>query len=182
MNAESSLYGVGAEFASPGALIEAAGKIRAVGFTHFDVFSPYPVPGLSAAVGAPRSTLGKYVFLGGLFGFLSALLLVYIPSSYLYPLVVDGKPTGFFSIPAYFPVLFETTILFSALAAFVGLFLMIGLPRWNHPLFTWEHFKKASDDGFFCVIEQSDPRFSPGEVRALLEALGGTHITEIYEE
>lgn len=182
MNSASSLYGVGAEFASPAALIEAAGKIRAAGFTRFDVFSPYPISGMGAAVGAPRSTLGKYVFLGGLLGFVSALLLVLIPSDDLYPLVVGGKPAGFFSIPAFFPVLFETTILFSATTAFVGLFLMIGLPRWNHPLFNWEHFRKASDDGFFCVIEQSDPRFSPREVRALLETLGGTHITEIHQE
>ncbi|CAN5405072.1 hypothetical protein BH09VER1_BH09VER1_09510 [soil metagenome] len=182
MNSGSSCYGVGAEFASPGALLEAAEKIRAAGFTHFDVFSPYPIPGMSAAVGSPRSTLGKYVFFGGLVGLLSALLLVLVPSSYFYPLVVGGKPTGFFSIPAFFPVLFETTILFSAITAFVGLFLMIGLPRWNHPLFNWEYFRKASDDGFFCVIEQADPRFSPGEVRALLATLGGIHITEIHEE
>lgn len=179
MSSNSPLYGLGAEFASPTALVAAAEKIRAAGFTRFDVFSPYPVPGISAALGSPRSTLGKYVFLGGLIGFVSALLLVLIPSDYLYPLVVGGKPTGFFSIPAFFPVLFETTILFSALTAFIGLFLMIGLPRWNHPLFNWEHFRKASDDGFFCIIEQADPRFSSAEVRALFETLGGTHITEI---
>lgn len=181
-NPQASLHGIGAEFSSAPDLLAAAEKVRAAGFTRFDVFSPFPIAGMSVAIGAPRSRLGPYVFWGGFIGFVAALALVFIPSSFIYPLIVMGKPTGFFSIPAFFPVIFETTILFSALTAFVGLFLTIGLPRWNHPLFNWDHFKKVSDDGFFCVIERTDPRFEPVKVGDFLASLGATNITAIHEE
>ena len=80
---------------------------------------------------------------------------------YLYPLIVQGKPVNITTIPAFFPVIFELTVLFSAFGAVFGMLAMNLLPRWNHPLFNWDRFvEKATDDGFFVVVEASDPRFS----------------------
>lgn len=180
--AQAPLYGIGAEFASADALRAAAAELHAAGFTRCDFFSPFPVSGLGQGSKSPPSRLGLYVFLGGLLGLLSALALVLIPSNYLYPVVVMGKPTGLGSLPAFFPVLFECTILCSALTAFIGLFLLIGLPRWNHPLFNWDDFRRATDDAFFCVVESSDARFHAAEVSALLASLGGQNITEVRGE
>ena len=49
-------------------------------------------------------------------------------------------------------------------------------------MFNWERFKRASDDKFFCVVEQSDPKFSAREVTDFLEALGGRNITMVHED
>lgn len=179
---QAPVYGICAEFGSAAELFRAAGQIREAGFTRFDVFSPFPIPGMSEAMGLRPSGLGKVVFLGGLLGFLSAVVLEYGPSTFIYPLVVMGKPTGFFSAPAFFPIMFELTILGSALTAFFGLFLINGLPRWHHPVFHWDRFKKASDDGFFCVIERSDPQFATRDIAGFLASLGAQHITEVHEE
>ena len=46
-----TLYGVLGEFDSPKTLIAAANKVREAGYTHFDAFAPFPVPGLSEACG-----------------------------------------------------------------------------------------------------------------------------------
>ena len=37
-------------------------------------------------------------------------------------------------------------------------------------MFNWERFKRATNDGFFLVIEARDPRFTELEARALLDA------------
>ena len=48
-------------------------------------------------------------------------------------------------------------------------------------MFNWEKFKRFSDDKFFCVIEQRDPKFSEREARDFLESLGGRNITMVHE-
>jgi hypothetical protein len=134
------------------------------------------------AMGLKRSLLGKIVFLGGLTGFVSAVALQFIPSSLLYPLIVMGKPTDLFTAPAFFPIMFEFTVLISAFTATFGMVIMNGLPRLNHPMFNWERFKRVSDDKFFCVIEKSDPKFAEAEVREFLESLGARNITRVHED
>jgi hypothetical protein len=178
---ESPLYGVAAEFDSARDLFHAAEQMRDAGFRRFDVFSPFPIHGMDEAMGLKRSLLGKIIFLGGLAGFVSAVALQFIPSSFIYPLIVMGKPTNLFTVPAFFPIMFEFTVLISAFTATFGMLIMNGLPRLHHPMLGWERFKRVSDDKFFCVIEKRDPKFSEREVRDFLESIGGHNITKIHE-
>lgn len=178
---QSSVFGIAAEFSSASELYHAAEHLRDAGITKFDVFSPFPIHGMDQAMGLKQSLLGKIIFCGGLTGFLTAVGMTFIPSSFLYPLIVMGKPTGFFTVPAFFPIMFELTVLFSAFTAVIGMLVMNGLPRWNHPMFNWDRFKAFSDDKFFCVIERRDPRFSERDTREMLESVGGQHITLVHE-
>lgn len=174
------VYGIAAEFSSARDLYQAAEKIRDAGFQRWDVFSPFPIHGMDEAMGLRRSVLGKIVFLGGLTGFLTAVTLQFGPTSFLYPLIVAGKPTNLFTVPAFFPIMFELTILISAFTAVLGMLIMNGLPRLNHALFNWDRFKKVTEDKFFVAIESGDPKFSEPAIRELLESLGGTNITLIH--
>ena len=97
-------------------------------------------------------------------GFITAVTVQFVPSSFIYPLIVMGKPTNLFTVPAFFPIMFEFTVLISAFTATFGMLIMNGLPKLNHPMFNWERFKRASEDKFFCVVEQSDPKFAAREV------------------
>jgi hypothetical protein len=83
-------------------------------------------------------------------------------------------------VPAFFPVMFELTILISAFTAVFGMLIMNGLPRLNHQLFNWDRFKKVTEDKFFVAIESEDPKFSTRSVQDFLESLGGTNITTIH--
>ncbi len=179
---QSSTYGVAAEFDSASQLFKAAEKIRDAGYQKFDVFSPFPIHGMDKAMGLKKSLLGMIIFCGGLTGFLTAICLEFIPSSIIYPLIVMGKPTNLFTVPAFFPIMFELTILLSAFTAVFGMLIMNGLPRWNHPMFNWDRFKKVSDDKFFCIIEARDRQFSESKVKELLESLGGQNITRVQED
>lgn len=181
-NPQEPVYAVVAEFNSASELYHAAEKLRDAGYKKFDVFSPFPIHGMDDAMGLRRSILGVVVFVGGLTGFLTAVGLTFIPSTFLYPLIVAGKPTDLMTVPAFFPIMFELTVLFSAFAALIGMLLLNGLPRHNHPLFNWDRFKKVTEDKFYAAIEAADPKFSELDSAEFLASLGGTRITKVHGE
>ncbi|MDQ6623865.1 MAG: DUF3341 domain-containing protein [Verrucomicrobiota bacterium] len=176
------VYGIAAEYPSAAALYQAAERVRDAGFKRWDTYSPFPIHGMDDAMGTGKSWLSAPVLAGGITGLLTACVLTFGPSSFLYPLVVHGKPFDWRTVPAFFPIMFELTVLFSAFAAFFAVLIMNGLPRWYHPIFNWERFKRVTDDGFFIAIEARDPRFTEAEVVQLLEESGGQHLTVVHED
>jgi hypothetical protein len=179
--AEPKIYGMGAEFPSSAALFHAAEKARDKGFKRWDVHSPFPIHGMDKAMGLGKSWLSAVVLFGGITGLLSAVVLEFYPSIYDYKINVDGKPISWATVPAFFPIFFEFTVLCSAFAAVGALLVFNMLPKWYHPLFNWERFARATDDGFFLVIEARDPKFSEISTRAFLEEIGGTHVTLVHD-
>src|SRR5205814_6124707 len=149
-------YAIAAEYSSASELYEAAKRVRDAGFKRWDVHSPFPIHGMDDAMGLGKSWLSAVVLIGGITGLLTAVILEFGPSSILYPLVVHGKPVDWRTVPAFFPIMFELTILFSAFSAFFAVLTMNVLPRWNHPVFNWRRFSRATNDGFFLIIEARD--------------------------
>lgn len=177
----SKTYAIIGEFDSAAALFSAAEKTRDQGFKTWDVYSPFPIHGMDSAMGLGKSIVSYIVLCGGITGFLVAIGLEFIPSTITYPLIVQGKPTNFFTLPAFFPIMFELTVLFSAFAAVLGMLFMNRLPQWNHPLFNWDRFAKVTDDGFFLAIESADPKFNEIGTREFLTAIGAKNVTSIRE-
>src|ERR1043166_1684303 len=103
-----------AEYPSANALYEAAKMVRDAGFKRWDVYSPFPIHGMDDAMGLKKSWLSAVVLCGGITGLLTAVVVEFGPSSILYPLTVHGKPTNFMTVPAFFPIMFELTVLLSA--------------------------------------------------------------------
>ena len=167
-------YGVLAEFASPAALYHACERVRDAGFTRWDAHSPFPVHGLSGAMGLRRSRLPWIVLVTGLMGAALGFLLQWWVHAVAYPLVISGKP--FVAAPAYVPITFEVAILFGALGAVFGMFGLNRLPMHHHPLFRSKVFERVTDDAFFISIESWDPRFDPSATGKLLESLGARSV------
>lgn len=189
------VYGYLAEFKSASALYKAAEKVRDAGFRRWDCYSPYPIHGLDKAMGVKRSILPWFVFFGGMTGTATAFVLAtltqtnvwsFIPwlekAAETYPTVVQGKPTNIFTVPAFFPIMFELTILFSGFTVLFGVLALMKLPRLNHPLFASKQFHRATDDGFFIALEARDSKFSPEGSRSFLEEIGGANIELVEEE
>ncbi len=176
------IYGYLAEFPSASALYKAAENVRDAGFRRWDCYTPYPVHGLDAAMGLKRSILPWFVFFGGLAGIATAFALAYSTQVIIYPTVVQAKPTNIFTVPAFFPVMFELTILFSGFTVLFGLLGLIQLPRLNHPLFASAQFHRATDDAFFIAIEARDAKFSAEGTHRLLTDIGGANIELVEEE
>lgn len=175
------VYGLGAEFGSSAELLAAAEKVRDAGHTKWDAHTPFPVHGMDKAMGLGKSWLSAPVFIGGATGLLTAVLLTCIPSFGIYKIIVNGKPYDWRTLPAFFPIMFELTVLFSAFTTIAAVLIMNQLPKWYHPVFNWERFNRVTDDGYFIVIEARDPKFSESKTRELLEGIGGKHVTLIHD-
>ena len=175
----SATYGLLAEFDSVDSLVRAARNVRDAGFKRWDTFSPFPVHGMIEAMGLKDSRLPWIVLAGGLAGCFGGLLLQWWTNAVDYPFLISGKP--FFSLPANIPVAFETTILLSALAAVGGMFFLNDLPRFYHPTFKSDRFRRVTDDRFFLCIEAADPLFRQEETEAMLRSLGATAVERLEE-
>lgn len=185
------LYGLIAEFDSTGAVMAAADRVRAEGYRWWDVCTPFPVHGMDKAMGIKPTILPILVFGGGFTGAMLALALqiftnatsisLWLPFQWVtgYPFLISGKPL--ISLPAFIPVMFELTVLFAALTAVFGMFLMNGLPRLHHPLFKSDRFLRVTNDRFFIVIEARDPRFLRGKTEAFLKSLKPTSVEAVEE-
>ena len=175
--AKLSLYGLVAEFATPDALLEATHRARQAGYRDIEAYTPFPVEGLTEALGFHRTSLPLVVLLGGIVGGLSGYFLQYWINVMHYPLNVGGRPLH--SWPAFIPVTFELTILVAALAAVLGMLALNGLPMPYHPLFNVPRFALVTRDCFFLCIEARDPKFDRIETRCFLESLKACDITEV---
>jgi hypothetical protein len=176
------MHGYLAEFAGAAELYHAAEKVRDAGFRFWDCHSPFPIHGLDGAMGVKKSILSLFVLIGGALGTFTAVALQFGTQVILYPTVVQGKPANLFTIPAYFPVIFEMTVLFAAFTAILGCFALARLPRLHHPLFNSDNFQRFSDDAFFICIEARDPRFQREKTRAFLAEIGGQNIELVEDE
>lgn len=181
MAEQRKVYGIGCEFNNPAELMQAAEKVRDAGFKRWDVHSPYPIHGMDKAMGLGKSWLSAIVFCGGVLGLLTGVALQFVPSSFIYPIVVAGKPTNFMTVPAFIPIMFELTILFSAFSCIAGLCVLTQMPKWYHPVFNWERFRRVTDNGYYLVIEARDPKFSELKTRKFLDEIGGNHVTLVHD-
>jgi len=170
-------YGVIAEFTDPQELLDAANKAREAGYTELDAYSPFPIHGLSEAIGFHHSRLSAVVLGGGIIGGLAGFFMCWYANVIWYPLNIGGKPYN--SWPAWIPITFECTILFAAFAAVFGMLALNGLPMPYHPVFNVPRFDQASRDKFFLVIQARDPKFDIDAVWKFLESLGPREVTDV---
>lgn len=179
-NGDGPLYGVLAEYDTPGELIEAARKVRDAGYTEFDCFSPFPVHGIDEAMGIKRTILPLLIFGGGFAGTIGGVFLQWWMNAYNWPWNVSGKPP--WSIPANIPIAFETTILMSVFTAFFGMWILNKLPQVWHPFFRLERFGRVTDDAFLLGIEARDKRFDLDGTTKLLKDAGAIAVESCYLE
>jgi hypothetical protein len=172
-------YGLLAEFDSAQALVDAATKAREAGYKRLDAYTPFPVEGLTDALGHRITRLPFVVLAGGILGGLGGYLLQWWSSVYAYPLNVADRPLH--SWPAFIFVTFECTILGASLFAVFGMLGLNGLPMPYHPLFNIDRFALASRDRFFLCIRVVDPKFDLAGTRAFLEGLGPREVQEVPE-
>ncbi len=175
---EGELYGVLAEFDTPGELVEAARKVHDAGYTDFDAYSPFPVHGIDPAMGIKRTILPLIVFGGGFTGAIGGLLLQWYCNAHAWTWNISGKPT--WSIPANIPIAYECAILLSVFATFFGMWILNRLPQVWHPLFRQDKFSRVTDDAFLIGIEARDRRFDAEKTRQLLLDAGAISVENVH--
>jgi Protein of unknown function (DUF3341) len=166
--------GLVAEFDAPEGFERAFVRLRELGYTRVETWTPYPVRGVVALL--PESPVPWIMLASGLLGAALAYLVQWWCSAYDYRLDVGGRPYD--SLPAYVPITFETGVLFAAVSGFFAILILSGLPRLYHPMFELAGFGRAAVDRFFLAVDTSDPHFDDG-VRDVFEASGALRCEHI---
>ncbi|HWY32989.1 MAG TPA: DUF3341 domain-containing protein [Candidatus Acidoferrum sp.] len=174
------LYGIMAEFNSPGEILRAAEKVSAAGYRRWDVFTPFPIHGIDKVMNLGNSLVGWVSLALGAGAFVSVVGLIWYSNAFDYPLIVGGKPM--FSVPMTFVPSYIMLILGGAVGSLVGMMAFNQLPRLNHPLLKKARFEMVTRDKFIMVIGANDGKFSVTETRHLLEQIGGSQITVVEDE
>jgi len=169
-------YGLLAEFDSPEALTAAARKARDAGYRRLDAFTPFPVEGLARILRMPRPTISWVGLIGGFSGGGFALLMQCF-TNYDFPLNVGGRPL--YPLSAFAVVMFELTILFSALSMIIAMLWQNGLPRLNYPVFSAKRFHLASKDRFFLCIGAEDEKYDEAQTSAFLQEAGAASVERV---
>ncbi len=110
-----------------------------------DVYTPFPVHGLDPLLGLEESRLHIAGFVYGALGTLTAFGFMTWVFTRDWPIIFGGKP--YFSAPAFIPITFELTVLFSAIGMVVSFYTVCGLgPGTENPTLD----DRITDDKF-CI-------------------------------
>src|SRR5437867_11522624 len=134
MQHRSHIYGVMGEFGTPEELCHAVEKVREAGYRRFDAFAPFPVEGLSEALGLKRNLVPAITLLGGLAGGIGGFFFQYWAMASTYPLNIGGRPLN--SWPAFIPVPLGLPFLGPSLAPVSVIFALNNRPPPIHPFST----------------------------------------------
>lgn len=136
-------------------LKDGAKLLRTNGIKVKDVFSPFPVHGLDALIGVPRTRLAITAFVYGITGTCLATLMMWYMMISDWPTDVGGKPNWgyFFNMPAFIPITFESTVLCAAHL----MFWTFMFRSWLLPGVTPKNpDPRTTDDKFLMLIEAND--------------------------
>ncbi len=157
-------------------LFPAVKQVRKSGYKIHDVYTPFPIHGLDAAMGLRDTSLHTAGFVYGITGTITAFSFITWVLTYDWPMNIGGKPA--FSLPAWIPIMFELTVLFSA----VGMVLTFCYLCQLAPFVRKDHFHlRATDDLFVMAIECSD-KTNEQEVIGFLQNVGAKDVTVQHKE
>lgn len=157
-------------------LFPAVKQVRKAGYKIHDVYTPFPIHGLDAAMGLRDTSLHTAGFIYGITGTTVAFSFITWVFTTDWPMNIGGKP--FFSLPAWIPIMFELTVLFAA----VGMVLTFCYLCQLAPFVKKDHFNpRATDDTFVMAIECTD-KTNEAEAISFLQSLGAADVSTQYKE
>ena len=173
------IHGLLAQFDTPNAVLNAARRTYDAGYRKMDAYTPFPVEGLSDAIGFHTNLVPLICLFGGLIGCAGGFFLQWWPNVIGYPLNIGGRPYN--SWPQFIPITFELTVLIAGLSTVFGMLALNGFPQPYHPIFNAPNFEGASRDKFFLCIEAEDSKFDLQGTREFLMSLNAHEVSEVEE-
>ena len=135
----------------------------------YDVFSPFPVHGLDPLLGLEESRLHQAGFIYGALGTMTAFLGMSWIFTKDWPNIFGGKP--YWSVPAFIPITFEMTVLFSAIGMTVTFYVINGLG----PGVVNKHLDdRITDDKFCRAFDKSS--VSSEKAQAFFKSTGASEV------
>jgi hypothetical protein len=151
-------------------LFPAVKKVRNAGYKIHDVYTPFPVHGLDHALGIRETSLHTAGFIYGITGTTTALTCMGWIFTRDWPLNIGGKPH--FPLPAFIPIIFELTVLMSA----VGMFLTFCYLCQIAPFVKKHHFHPRATDDLFVMVIECTPKTNVEDLKGFLQNAGAVEI------
>ncbi len=159
-----------ASFDDEAVLFPAVKRVRSAGYKIHDVYTPFPIHGLDKTMGLRETSLHTAGFIYGLLGTCTALGGMGWIFTSDWPLNIGGKPH--FALPAFIPITFELTVLFSAVGMVYTFCWLCQLA----PFVKKHSFSlRATDDRMVMVIECT-PKTNVPDLEGFLASVGGQDI------
>ena len=151
-------------------LFPAVKNVRRAGYKIHDVYTPFPIHGLDHAMGLRETSIHTAGFVYGITGTTTALSCISWILVKDWPLIFGGKPH--FSLPAWIPITFELTVLFSA----VGMVLTFCYLCQLAPFVKKHVFHPRATDDLFTMVIECTNQTNESEVQAFLQNAGAKDI------
>jgi hypothetical protein len=156
-------------FEEEGVLFNAVRKVRKSGYKLHEVYTPFPLHGLDREMGLRDTSIHTAGFIYGITGTSLALGFMAWVFTKDWPLNIGGKPH--FALPAWIPIMFEFTVLMSA----VGMVLTFCYVCQLAPFVRKHHFHlRSTDDKFVVVLDISSGDES--DATGFLSGLGASEV------
>ena len=157
-------------------LLAAAHELRSHGIRVKDVFSPFPIHGLDAAIDVPRTWIAITAFIYGLTGASLATLMMWYMMISDWPTDIGGKPSFWYYMnwPAFIPVTFELTVF----CAGHGMALTFLLRSWLLPGVNPKNPDPRTTDDKFLMLLEVKPE-DESKIVTMLRASGATEVNVI---
>ncbi|WP_158914504.1 DUF3341 domain-containing protein [Caulobacter sp. S45] len=166
-----------AAFAAPEPLMRMVQQARDKSLGLIDAFTPYPIEGLSEALGQKPTQIPWWMLGGGVAMAVLFYAMEWLSATRLYPFDQGGRPLN--SWPTFIVATVEISVLTAALTGFVAMLVKAGLPRLHHPLFECGAFERASQDQFLLAIAAPEDAQAAGAARQALWDAGAVWIEEV---
>ena len=154
-------------------LLDSIKAIRSKGFKIDDVLTPFAVHGMEDAMGWGRSRIPTAGFICGALGTAVALIGMGWILAVDWPLNFGGKPH--FALPAFIPITFELTVLFSAISMVAAFLISCTLgPGITKPILD----KRITDDKFLISFDISKNNVDVNAIKSLLKETGASEVNE----
>jgi hypothetical protein len=165
------LYGI---YDDADQFLKSAYKMKEMGVPVEDCYTPHPVHGIEKAVGIKRTRLTVIAFICGLIGTTSAVSLELFTNIFDWPMNIGGKPNSGY-VPAFIPVTFELTVLFTAFGMAIFFFIRTKLIHGKREQLV---DLRQTDDLYIISINMNEQHHSREELSKVLMQNGALETRE----
>ncbi len=134
-----------ATFAYEDDFLAAAEKLKSSGFDDIELLSPVPLEEAQEVLELGESPVRHFSLAGALIGAVSGFAMS-VATALVFILPTGGR--AIITLPPYFIITYEMTILFGVLFTLIGFHFVSGLPAWHDK----PYLKEANIDRFVVVV------------------------------
>ncbi len=126
--------------------LAAARNLQSSGFDNISLLSPLPLEEAQEVLGLGKSPVRRFSLAGAIIGALSGFGMA-VGTALVFVLPTGGR--AIITLPPYFIITYEMTILFGVLFTLLGFHVVSGLPAWRDR----PYLPAANIDRFVVVVE-----------------------------